>query len=148
MARHHTFRLILPADWREIPGQSPRQYKRRVEGAGVFQVSLQPPRPELHAKPDSLLPWLQAFIQDKMPELEAPVHEMSLECAAGPCAFSLRRSQQYGLIGLWVIAADAFVFATYTMGSPNTAKDEIKDAMLMMESAYFEESEGGLAGDS
>jgi hypothetical protein len=146
MAHHRTLRVILPSDWCEVPGRSPREYRRQAEGAGVLQVSLQSPQAQLSARPDTLLAWLQAFIRDSMPELDGAVHEQGLECSAGPCAFSLRRSKQYGLVGLWVIPAEAFVFATYIMGSPDTVKDELADAMTIMESAYFEDGDGGLEG--
>jgi hypothetical protein len=146
MARYRTLRVILPSDWREVPGRSPREYRRQAKGAGVLQVSLQSPQPRLNARPDKLLPWLQAFIRESMPELDAPVHEEDVECNAGPCAFSLRRSKQHGLVGLWVIPAEVLVFATYIMGSPDTVKDELDDAMTIIQSAYFEEGDGGLAG--
>ena len=146
MARHRTLRVILPSDWREVPGRSPREYRRQAEGAGVLQVSLQPPQPQLSAKPETLLPWLQAFIRESMPELDAAVHEEEIECSAGPCAFSLRRSKQYGLVGLWVIPAEVFVFASYIMGSPNTVKEELDDAMTIIASAYFEDGDGRLTG--
>jgi hypothetical protein len=145
MARYRTLRVILPSDWSEVPGQYPREYRRQAEGAGVRQVSLKPPQPELNAKPDSLLPWLRAFISESIPELDGPVHEELLECSAGPCAFSLRKSKQYGLVGLWVIPAEVLVFATYIMGSPDTVKDELDDAMTIIESAYFEDGDGPLA---
>jgi hypothetical protein len=112
----------------------------------VLQVSLQPAQPELSARPDTLLPWLRAFIRESMPELDGPVHEREMECSAGPCAFSLRRSKQYGLVGLWAIPAEVFVFATYVMGSPDTVEAELDDAMTIVGSAYFEDGDGGLAG--
>jgi hypothetical protein len=146
MSRHRTLRVILPSDWRELPGRSPREYRRQAEGAGVLQVSLQPPQPQLSANPNRLMPWLQTFIRDSMPELEGAIHEQDMECSAGPCAFSLRRSKQYGLIGLWVIPAEVFVFATYIMGSPETVKAELHNAMTIVESAYFEDGDGRLAG--
>jgi hypothetical protein len=34
------------------------------------------------------------------------------------------------------------VFATYVMGSPDTAKAELEDAMTIMKSAYFEAGKG------
>ena len=67
--------MILPSDWREVPGQSPRQYRRRAEGAGVLQLKMYPPKPELSASPDTLLIWLQTFIRDSIPELDEPVYE-------------------------------------------------------------------------
>jgi len=79
-----------------------------------------------------------------MPELDGPVHERDIECTAGPCAFSLRKSKQYGLVGLWVIPAEVFVFATYIMGSPDAVEEELDDAMTIIASAYFEEGDGSL----
>jgi hypothetical protein len=68
-----------------------------------------------------------------------------MECSAGPCAFSLRRSKQYGLFCLWVIPAEVFVFATYTMGSLDSVNQELADAMMIVASAYFEDGDGGRA---
>lgn len=145
MARYRTLRLILPTDWREVPGQSPREFRRQARGAGVLQVSLQPPQPDLSANASALMPWLQRLISEKMPELNGPVHEQDVECSAGPCAFSLQRSKQYGLVGLWAVAAEVFVLATYIMGSPDTVEAELDDAMTILQSAYFEDAQGELA---
>lgn len=112
----------------------------------MLQLSFQPPLPELQREPERLLPWLQEFIRQDMPELQVAVQEGPVECKTGPCAFSLRRSTRYGLKGLWVIpAADVVVFATYIMGSPDTVIPELEDAMMIVQSAYFEDGDGDVA---
>src|SRR5678815_4858087 len=109
--------VILPADWVEVPHQSPREF-RNTARFGSVQISLLPPLPQLSAAPDQLLPWLQAYIRSRAPELHDLVREHEVECTVGRGAFSLRRSVQQGLVAFWVIASDVLVFATYVSGSP------------------------------
>jgi hypothetical protein len=106
MAVHKTLRVILPADWYEVAGSAPREFRCEVEGAGVLQIALHPPQPSLREDSGRVMPWLQAFIRNEMPEASAVVHESNIDCAAGPCAFSLRRSDRCGMIGIWVIASE------------------------------------------
>jgi hypothetical protein len=140
MARHRIVHVILPSGWREIPRRTPREYRRDGKGSGVLQLSLQPSLLRLIEAPDTVLASLQKIIREIMPELDEAVYEQPIDCSAGPGAFSLRRSKQHGLVGLWVISADVPIFATYFMGLPETLKVELEDAMTIMQSVYIEDA--------
>ena len=140
MARQPALRVVLPADWHETPAQGPREFRRKVRGAGVLQIALQPPLPELRREPKRLVRWLRDFIA-AAPDGLNPIEQVKLvKCEAGPCAFCTCRSTRYGLVALWVIPADALVLGTYVMGSPSVFDAEFDDVMGIMQSAYLQDA--------
>ena len=142
MARQRVLRVVLPADWHEIPAQGLREYRRTVRGAGVLQIALKPAMPELRREPKRLVRWLRDFIT-AAPDGLTPIEPAKLiQCEAGPCAFGVCRSTRYGLVALWAIASEALVLGTYVMGSPSVFDVELEDAMGIMQSAYWEQGGG------
>jgi hypothetical protein len=97
--RQRTIHLNLSNGWHEVLGRAPRQYRRHDENAGVLTVGLHPPPDELVNNPEGLLAWLRGFLNED-PDRRQVVIEKTFLCRAGPGAYSLRRSDHYGLIGV------------------------------------------------
>jgi hypothetical protein len=145
-ARRRQLKVALPANWYEVPGQSPRAYRREGERTGWLRVSFYPPLGAPTADDASSDEDAAALLSKRLSGLGVDLGMKLVEshgpCDAGMMATSVWRSAKQGLQQFWLIPAEVSVFATYTAGNLQTAKEEMAEAHVIMKTVHFCESEG------
>lgn len=113
-------------------------FHRRVDHAGVLQISLQPPLPrkvtageEIEQELAHLLDGLSMDLGDR----ELLAHD---SCPAGIFATAIHRSKKQGLLQFWLIPGDVTVFASYTMSSLDTVKQDLTEANEIVKTIRLE----------
>jgi hypothetical protein len=135
----------LPERWYELPGESPRQYRRAKPGSGVLQVSYQPPRAEVAGTDEEIDEALTDILAEAVDALGLgePV-----SCDAGPCSYgryvtALFNDPRAGRMRLWFLGrpGEPLLFATFIKRGTTDWEEESADAQAMMESAEMREVE-------
>lgn len=134
-----TFHLALPPSWEELAGSSPRGYRSSRPGAGILQISLQPPlngpvdaeraRREL----DTLLVKLDADLG-----VGKRLTLTTTPGVFGPIAKATTQSEQHGLLAFWLLPGEVTIFATYTDGSSRAAEADITEADAALRTVRLE----------
>ncbi|MCY3022306.1 MAG: hypothetical protein NTW87_25115 [Planctomycetota bacterium] len=131
-------RLTLVAGWYEEPGKSPRTFRRRADGSGVLQISLQPPlkrKVTTGEEAENELARLLDSLGMDLGERQLMAHD---KCSSGILATAIYKSQKQGLLQFWLIPREVTVFASYTMGSLETVRQEVAEANEMVKTATLE----------
>ena len=129
-----TVHVVLPENWYEVPDCQPRMYRTRSEESGVLQLSLLPPiEPE---GDEDLQARLREMIADQ-PDLGEEIAAATEQTDLGPMATLVYKSPRVGLFQVWLIPAQATLFATYTMGELGRAEYEMRDAAHILRGIRF-----------
>ena len=125
--------VVIPlADrWHEIPGETPRAFRRPEEESGWLQISLHPPQAEAIGNSAKATALLKELLKDQK-DLGEECGTTCMDSAAGIMAVSVWKSPKRGLLQFWLIPCEVAVFASYTMGNPARAKQEAGEAHQMM----------------
>lgn len=127
-----TVHVVLPENWYEVPDCHPRMYRTRSEESGVLQLSLLPP-----IEPDGdLQARLREMISDH-PDLGEEIAAATEQTPLGPMATLVYKNARAGLFQVWLIPAQATLFATYTMGELGRAEYEMRDSAHILRGIRF-----------
>lgn len=137
-----TLVVSVPENWRELPDQRPRAYRSDRPGAGILRISLFPPEDNpIHgpAASDHL-----AKLIDKLgPSLDPGknLRRNHTNTPIGTLATARYQSDEHGLTAFFLIPSELTIFATYTDGAPEIAKQEITEAIAILKELQFESPE-------
>jgi hypothetical protein len=137
--------LFLPEGWYEVPGQSPREYRRARPGSGVLQLQHLPPRAELAGTDEAVDDALTDILADSVDTLGLGE---PLSCATGPCTYgryvtALFHNPRMGRVRVWFLGTpgEPLLFATFIKRSTVGWEEESADAQAILESAEMREVE-------
>ena len=133
-------RPLLPDDWVERKHDPPGRVYQAAYGRppGELRMSVCPPM--ALAKGESLDRQLRELIDTIAPDAGRRVAEHAGESTLGRLYTVLFRNDRAGLLQVWVSAGPkGAVMATFTMGGLETVRQELSDAMAIVESLDLEE---------
>jgi hypothetical protein len=116
-----------------VPGEQ-RVFRRKASGSGQLRVSLHPPLEDVGLNDDAVVERLRHLVMGL--DMDVGQELTATQCASplGPTATSIWQSPSRGLHQFWLIAARITVFASFTMESLDSVKDDLADAQRIIDS--------------
>lgn len=117
--------LLLPEGWYEVPGQTPREYRRARPGSGVLQLQYLRPRAEVRGTDEEIDHALTDILAEAIDILDVGHGDQlnlgePVSCTTGPCAYgryatALFSHPQMGWVRLWFLGTpgEPLLFATF-----------------------------------
>ncbi len=136
--RHRRLNISFPPNWEPIPGEN-RAFRKKELGSGTLRISLNPPLDNTIEDGKALLTHLRAILGKLNLDHGSEIRGFSGNCSLGPIATTLWQSPNQGLLQFWLIKSEATIFATYTMGTPETAEKELAESQHVINNLYFED---------